>query len=78
MTHRSRLKAIGSVSGVVTRVRAVDPNGRWAADDRGYVDVPVTTPLTEVEIARQLPTLPLRLGDQRPHTKGKIRKYLTL
>lgn len=42
------------------------------------MDVPVTTPPTEVEIARQLPTLPLRLGDQRPYAKGKIRKYLTL
>ncbi|MFC0429906.1 recombinase family protein [Kutzneria buriramensis] len=78
-TRRPRLKAIVYVvDGVVARVRAVDPDGRWQVDDRGYCDVPVGDALTEVDIARQLPTLPLRLNDQRPHIKGKIREYVTL
>jgi hypothetical protein len=31
-----------------------------------------------VEIAEQFPTLGIRLGDPRPHVRGKIREYLTL
>jgi hypothetical protein len=27
------------VDGIVTRVRAVDPSGRWEPDERGYVEV---------------------------------------
>lgn len=78
-TRRPRLKAIiYVVDRVVARVRGIDPDGRWMPDDRGYMDVPVTAPLTEVDIARRLPTLPLHLGDQRPHAKGKIREYITL
>jgi DNA invertase Pin-like site-specific DNA recombinase len=77
--RRRHLKAIVYVlDGVVSRVRAVDPDGAWQIDDRGYCDVPVTAPLTELEIARQLPTLTLGLGDQRAHVKGKLREYLPL
>jgi DNA invertase Pin-like site-specific DNA recombinase len=66
------------VDGVVTRVRGVDPNGTWEQDDRGYYDVPVTGPLSDVEIARRFPTLPVKVGDQRPRIRGKIREYLPL
>jgi DNA invertase Pin-like site-specific DNA recombinase len=53
---RDRLKAIVYVAdGVVSGVRAVDPNGTWAEDDRGYADVPVTAPLTELQIAELRP-----------------------
>lgn len=39
VTRRGRLKAIVYVvDGVVTRVRAVDPDGRWIPDDRGYME----------------------------------------
>jgi len=65
--------------GVVARVRAVDPEqSRWMSDDRGYVDVPVGPPLTELQIARQLPTLGMTVGDPRPHVRGKIREYVSL
>lgn len=66
------------VDGVVTRVRAVNPKGKWEPDDRNYYDAPLTKPLTEVEIANQFPTLGLNLGDKRPHQRGKIREYLPL
>lgn len=80
MARRSRLKAIVYVvNGVVARVRAVDPDPTaWNTDDRGYADVPVGKPLTEVQIARQLPTLTVAIDDHRPHVRGKIREYLSL
>jgi hypothetical protein len=59
-------------------VRGVDPNGTWDQDDRGYYDVPVTGPLSDAEIARQFPNLPVKVGDYRPHIRGKIREYLPL
>ncbi|GGL44345.1 recombinase family protein [Nocardia jinanensis] len=78
-TRRSKLKAIVYiVDGVVARVRAVDPAGQWHEDDRGYADVPLTAPLTDIQIAKQLPTLGLQLGDERPHVKGKLREYVRL
>lgn len=75
-----RLKAIVYVvDGNVARVRAVEAElSKWDTDDRGYADVPVTTPLTEVQIAQQLPTLGIALGDHRPHVRGKIREYVSL
>jgi DNA invertase Pin-like site-specific DNA recombinase len=75
-----RLKVIVYiVDGLVARVRAVDPDlSKWDTDDRGYADVPVTKPLTALEIAQQFPTLGISLGDQRPHVRGKIREYLPL
>lgn len=78
--RESRVKAIVYVvDGVVTRVRGVLPGKKWKRDDRGYADVPLTSPpLTELEIAQQLPTLGLALNDPRPHVKGKIREYLPL
>lgn len=77
--RRSRVKGIVYVvDGVVTRIRAIDPDGTWDEDDRGYVDVPVTKPLTELQAARRFPTLTLHLGDARPHVRGRIREYLTL
>ncbi|MGV9838029.1 recombinase family protein [Nocardia niigatensis] len=77
--RRRHLKAlVYVVDGVVTRVRAVDPDGAWHTDDRGYCDVPVSPPLTDIEIARTLPTLGLALGDTRPHVKGKLREYISL
>lgn len=78
-TRRAKLKAIVYVvDGVVARVRAVDPAGEWREDDRGYADVPLTAPLTDIQTARQLPTLGLQLGDERPHVKGKLREYVRL
>lgn len=78
-SRRSRLKAIVYVAdGIVARVRGVDPSGTWRDDERGYADIPVTAPLTDQQIAEQLPTLRLRLGDPRPHVRGKIREYLPL
>jgi hypothetical protein len=77
--RRPKLEAIVCVvDGVVTRVRAADPAGQWHEDDRGYADVPVTKPLTGIQIAKQLPTLELQLGDPRPHVKGKLREYIPL
>jgi DNA invertase Pin-like site-specific DNA recombinase len=77
--RQPRLKGIiYVVNGTVARIRAVDPEGAWQRDDRGYADIPLTPPLTEIQIAEQFPTLGLRLGDHRPHVKGKIREYLTL
>jgi hypothetical protein len=64
--------------GVVTRVRAVQPGVNWGYDDRGYADVPLTAPLTEVQAAERFPTLGLRLGAPRPHVRGKIREYQPL
>ncbi|WP_139277637.1 hypothetical protein [Rhodococcus marinonascens] len=78
-TRRTRLKAIiYIVDGMVARVRAVDPDGHWDHDDRGYADIPLTPPLTDLQIATQFPTLGIRLGDHRPHTRGKIREYTSL
>jgi DNA invertase Pin-like site-specific DNA recombinase len=76
----SRLKAIVYVvDGTVARVRSVDPDpSKWDTDDRGYADVPVSKPLTELQIAKRLPTLGLSLGNERPHVKGKIREYVNL
>jgi hypothetical protein len=64
---RPRLKAIVYVvDGTVIRVRAVHPDGKWGEHDRRYADVPVSGQLTDTEIATQLPTLNLHLGDPRP------------
>ena len=77
--RRPKVRGIVYVAdGVVVRVRAVDPAGTWHEDDRGYVDVPVGDELDDAEIARKFPTLPMRLGDQRPRVRGKIREYLPL
>jgi len=60
-------------------MRAVDPEpGKWHEDDRGYADAPVGPPLTDLQIAQRLPALGVRLGDPRPHTRGKLREYITL
>lgn len=66
------------VDGTVTRVRAVQPGGAWQRDDRGYADIPLTPPLTGQQIAEQFPALGIRLGNPRPHIRGKIREYLPL
>jgi DNA-binding CsgD family transcriptional regulator len=78
--RRPHLKAIVYVAaGAVVRVRAVQGDlTKWREDDRGYCDVPVTGPLTDLQIAQQLPTLHLRPGDPRPHTRGKLREFLLL
>lgn len=78
--RRPRLKAIVYVAdGTVARVRAVEADlSKWDIDDRGYADVPVTAPLTELQIATRLPTLNLTIGDPRPHQRGKIREYVPL
>ncbi|MBN9801293.1 MAG: recombinase family protein [Actinomycetota bacterium] len=78
--RRARLKAmVYVVDGVVARVRAVTGDlSAWDDDDRGYADVPVGPPLTDLQIARQLPTLGISLGDQRPHVRGKLREYVSL
>ena len=77
--RKPRLKGFVYVAdGVVTRVRAVQPDGDWNWDDRGYADVPLTAPLSDLEIAEKFPTLGIRPGDHRPHVRGKIREYLPL
>ncbi|MGO4203641.1 recombinase family protein [Rhodococcus sp. TAF43] len=78
--RRRRLRAIVYVAdGVVVRVRAVDPDqSKWGKDDRGYAAVAVSAPLTDLQIASQFPTLGIRLGDHRPHVRGKIREYVSL
>ncbi|QRP49084.1 hypothetical protein [Amycolatopsis sp. FDAARGOS 1241] len=75
-----RLKAIVYVvDGVVARIRGVEADlAKWDTDDRGYADVPVTKPLTELQIAKRLPTLGIAVGDHRPHVRGKIREYVSL
>lgn len=80
VTRRPRLKAIVYVAdGTVVRVRPVEPDlAKWDYDDRGYADIPVTAPLTDLQIAKQFPTLGIQLGDHRPHIKGKIREYVSL
>ncbi|MDN5930998.1 MAG: recombinase family protein, partial [Pseudonocardia sp.] len=52
--RRHRVKAIVYVSdSAVARVRAVDADVTlWKSDDRGYADVPVGPPLTDLQIAR--------------------------
>jgi DNA invertase Pin-like site-specific DNA recombinase len=78
--RRPKVKAIVYVAdGTIARVRAVDDDPRaWHEDDRGYADAPVGPPLTDPQIAERLPTLAIRLGDPRPHTRGKLREYLML
>lgn len=77
--RRPHVKGIVYVAdGAVTRVRGIDPAGQWTEDDRGYVEAPVTGPLNDLQIAERLPTLAIRLGDRRPHVRGKIREYLPL
>jgi DNA invertase Pin-like site-specific DNA recombinase len=77
--RRTRVKGfVYVVNGVVTRVRAVEPDGHWHEDHRGYAAAPLTKPLTEVQLAEQFPTLGLRLEQARPHIRGKIREYLPL
>ena len=78
-SRQARLKGIVYVvNGTVARIRAVDPDGAWERDDRGYADIPLTAPLTGLQVAEQFPTLGIRLGDQRPHVRGKLREYLPL
>ncbi|WP_326640061.1 recombinase family protein [Streptosporangium sp. NBC_01755] len=78
--RRPHVKAIVYVAGgTVARVRAVDGDkSKWREDDRSYCDVPVSPPLTDLQIAQQLPALGLRVGDPRPHQRGKLREYLVL
>ncbi|MEV8612917.1 hypothetical protein AB0383_34190 [Amycolatopsis sp. NPDC051373] len=75
-----RLQAIVYVGdGVVARIRGVEADlAKWDTDDRGYADVPFTQPLPDLQIAKQLPTLGIALGDHRPHVRGKIREYVSL
>ncbi|MGQ4381205.1 sigma-70 family RNA polymerase sigma factor [Streptomyces sp. SAS_267] len=76
--RRSRVKAIVYVAaGTVARVRSVDPElSKWREDDGGYADVPVSRkPLDDLQIAEQLPTLGLRNGDPRPHTRKAPRVH---
>jgi DNA invertase Pin-like site-specific DNA recombinase len=78
-SRQPRLKGIVYVvNGTVARIRAVDPDGTWQRDDRGYADVPLTGPLSDLQAAEQFPALGIRLGAPRPHVKGKIREYLPL
>lgn len=76
---KPRLRAIVYiVDGVVERIRGVDPGGQWIPDARGYWDIPVTAPLTAEQVAERLPTLGIRLGDHRPHVRGKLREHVAL
>jgi DNA invertase Pin-like site-specific DNA recombinase len=78
--RRPRLKAmVIVVNATVTRIYGVDPDGRWEPDDRDYVAIPLTGPLEDnLQVAEKFPTLGIRLGDHRPHVRGKIREYLPL
>jgi DNA invertase Pin-like site-specific DNA recombinase len=77
--RQARLRGIAYVvNGRVARIRAVRRGAAWRRDDRGYADIPLSAPLSEVEVAEGFPTLGFRLGDERPHAKGKIREYLKL
>jgi DNA invertase Pin-like site-specific DNA recombinase len=77
--RQPRLKGIVYVvDGTVARIRAVDPEGAWQRDDRGYADIPLTAPLTDLQIAEQFSALGIRVGDGRPHVRGKLREYLPL
>lgn len=77
--RQSRLKGmVYVVNGTVARIRAVQPGGKWERDDRGYADIPLTPPLTDLQVAEQFPALGLRIGDHRPHVRGKLREYLPL
>jgi hypothetical protein len=43
--RQPRLKGIVYVvNGTVARIRAVDPDGSWERDDRGYADIPSPRP----------------------------------
>ena len=62
------------VDGVILRVRAVDLAGRPKRDDRGYRDVPVSGPLSDLEIAH--PSPPWRCGSVTAGpASGRIREY---
>ncbi|MGW4094451.1 recombinase family protein [Nocardia sp. NPDC004750] len=77
-TRRRHLKAlVYVVDGYVKRVRAVDPDGHWQADDRGYWDVPVGPPLSDTEVAT-LFGAHLQLGEWRLPVKGKLRECIPL
>ncbi|GAA2700583.1 hypothetical protein [Nonomuraea recticatena] len=78
--RRPHLKAIVYVAaGTVVRVRAVDPDqSKWREDDRGYCDVPSARPSPTCRSPQQLPSLQLRPGNPRPHTRGKLREFLLL
>jgi len=65
------------VDGIVTRIRAIDPDGSWRPHG-GNWEIPVTAPLTPAEIAKQLPTLGFSLGDELPAQRGKLREHLAL
>jgi hypothetical protein len=81
---KDSLKAVVYVTdGTVERVRAVDPHGTWIPDPNRqtattYWDIPVTAPLTPDQIADQLPTLGLQIGDQLPTQRGKLRELRAL
>lgn len=69
------------VDGVVARVRAVDPEVAWNADDdRGYADLgkALSAPVTDPAQVADLVPAGLWVGDLRPHIKGKIREYVAV
>lgn len=70
------------VDGVVARVRAVARTaGQWTPDpDRPrFFEIPVGSALTKrADVVRDVPGIPLNIGDTRPHVRGRIREYLPL
>ncbi|HEY2504097.1 MAG TPA: hypothetical protein VGI68_22450, partial [Mycobacterium sp.] len=40
--------------------------------------MPIAHPLTDLQIAEQLPALGIRNGATRPHVRGKLREYIVL
>ncbi len=44
----------------------------------GYADAPLTGPLNDLQIDERFPSLNLRIGEPRAHTRGKLREYLPL
>jgi hypothetical protein len=61
----------------------VTDSGTWIPDPNRttattYWDIPVTVPLAPDQIAKQLPTLGLQIGDQIPTQRGKLRELRAL
>ncbi|GGN30039.1 hypothetical protein GCM10011609_87540 [Lentzea pudingi] len=75
-----RLKAIVYVvDGVVARICAVEADlSKWGTEDRGYANVPVTKPLTELQIAKKLPTLTIARRNEAARARQNPRVRLAI
>lgn len=72
-----RLKALIFITdGKVNRIREVYGVDENTTRDSPKVALRVSPPLTEDEIAQRLPTLPVKLNDERPAAQGPHYRYL--